>query len=58
MKAEKCIASNTTLAAIPKVEPHMIQNELERLEERHYILRLYANKERKIRKEIKGACPF
>jgi Mn-dependent DtxR family transcriptional regulator len=35
MKAEKCIASNTTLAKILKVEPHTAQSGLERLEKRH-----------------------
>jgi hypothetical protein len=61
MKAEKCIASNTTnttLAKILKVEPHTVQSGLERLEERRYILRLYADEERKIRTEIKGLIHF
>jgi hypothetical protein len=35
MKAEKYIASNTTLAKILKVEPHTAQSGFERLEERH-----------------------
>jgi hypothetical protein len=58
MKAEKCIASNTTLANILKVEPHTIQSGLERLEERRYIVRRYADKERKIRTEIQGLIHF
>jgi hypothetical protein len=58
MKAEKCIASNTTLAKILKVEVHTIQSGLERLEERRYILRLYADAERKIRTEIRGLIHF
>jgi hypothetical protein len=58
MKAEKCIASNTTLAKTLKVEPHTVQSGLEQLEERRYILRLYADEERKIRTEIKGLIHF
>lgn len=54
----KCKASNRTLAAVVRSTPATVQNSLLRLEAQGYILRVFSDKERKKRSEIKSLVVF
>lgn len=58
MKEGKCIASNTTLAEYCNAERTSINSSLTRLENERYIIRLYKDKQKKIRDEIKTLIQF
>jgi len=53
MRGEKCTASNATIAEVACLKERTIGASLERLEKHGFILRLYEDKERTRRKEIK-----
>ena len=58
MKEGKCIASNKTLAEFCQSKAGSVQNALNRLEKEKYILRIFKDKKRKVRKEIKAMINF
>jgi len=53
LKVGKCIASNRTLADVLNSTPSTVQNSLERLEKSGCIARIYSDRARKHRKEIR-----
>lgn len=58
MKNEKCIASNKTIAEILHSKQGSIANSLQRLEEEGFIKRIFSDKKRKLRKEIKPLIAY
>ena len=58
MKDGKCTASNETIAEVAVVEARSVRASLDRLERAGYIERIYADKKRKIRMEIKTMVHF
>jgi DNA-binding Lrp family transcriptional regulator len=58
LKNEKCTASNLTLAELMKVDAGSVQNSLNRLEARGYIERIYKDKSRRVRLEVKSLVAF
>ena len=53
LKDGKCTASNATLASIARMTPGSVQNSLLRLEEQGCVQRVFQDKARKVRSEIK-----
>jgi len=58
MKEGKCIASNSTLAQYCNADKTSMNGALTRLERERYIFRIYKDKEKKIRDEIKTLVQF
>lgn len=52
MRGEKCTASNDTIGEIAKTTSRTVQNCLTKLEKLGYIVRVFEDKEKRIRKEI------
>lgn len=59
MRDGKCVASNKTLAEYCHTKNSLsIANSLNRLEEEKFIVRIFKDKNKKVRKEIKGMIDF
>lgn len=58
MKDGKCTASNETIAEFARIEARSVRASLDRLERGGYIERVYLDKHRKIRSEIKTLLHF
>lgn len=58
LKDGKCTASNQTIAEILNCQPLSVANSLKRLEDCGYILRVFKDKKKKIRSEIKTLVSF
>jgi DNA-binding Lrp family transcriptional regulator len=54
----KCFASNQYLAEMTNLSPQTVANSLVRLEEKKYVLRIFKDKSKKIRKEIVPMIDF
>jgi hypothetical protein len=58
LRGERCVAGNKTLANLCKTTPTSLGNSLTRLERQGYILRIYKDDDKKVRKEIQPLIIF